>query len=75
MCARAQVQMRPLIRISEMAGRIALKFGVLFENRCQAFYKSLGWRTAAGAHVRTPFSYLGSGWTDALKFGMQLETN
>ena len=74
-CARAHVQTCPFFRISEMAGRIALKLYMSLENRqlgilqkCRVGYSC----TYARVH---PLSYLEKARRIALIFGMLLENH
>ena len=60
--ARAHVQMCPLFRISETAGRIVLKFGMWIETDCPGLLQKA--RVRHGCTCTPSFSFLGNGGTD-----------
>ena len=69
MCARAHAQMCPLVRISEMAGRIALKFDMWLDILARRFTEV---NVGVQVHVHTCaplFRFSGMAGRIALKFG------
>ena len=55
----------PVFLILGMAGRVALKFGVLLDKLAMRFTLLGG---GVHLHVRTHFPHLGNNWTDCFEF-------